>query len=624
MDVTFCMRQAIEKSNLWGVPLFLLRFDIRKAFDSIDHGILTGILEDLGISPALILAVLKELVFCQVDVRVGQHSSDRLPMHHGSKQGGRDTPRIWKIFLWGILRPLIQSWEDRGLVVCFGHTVLNVQLWADDGILYASSKQNLETKFRELVETLHSALLALKPDPDCLQWMCSASSWAPSSPILFGQDVYSVQHVDSIVHLGSCIDSMNSVSAAIAHRLKVSWQHWHDRKSQLCRRRVPLRKRILRWFQTVGKTLCFGLGELNLLNEHIAKLDSFNLYCLRCMLSRRRPTNMTPWDFNHRLNVKIRGILREMNQPLAGSLAVCLQHTWAGHVERSDPTSLCRCLMHYRDASWWAEQQTLPAHKRHRRVDVGRPITWESRLSRCHGNKWWELCSDRLVWKQYRAAFVADRLWDSSADITFDPSLPIEPSLYTATYFDSLRLLSPPTGARGTSDTGLRYLIVGDSDFTLKAARGKALAQAPHLASLHRRLVKTLFYLGHFLHLEPGNPDGGLFHVPRADNSAADELATWALLSGRTEEKSEFSVTFAPGDHIIAYFDGGSRENGSRGGAGVVVVLLSRLHPSPVKLYEGSFFLGGVTHDEAEATGMMLAMVAIIRFVQEALSKTCA
>ena len=622
MDVTFAMRLAVEKSNLWGIPLYMLRFDIRKAFDNICHKQLHAVFTRLGISPRLVAAILRELVECEMHVQVGRHRTSRpIPLRHGSKQGGRDTPTIWKTFLWGILRDLVSSWQDRGLVFQAGGACLNLLLWADDGVMFASSREDLQTKFEELVSTLESAFLGLKPnDPgkrDNLAWMTSNASFSPDVPIVSSNGVYSAPKTDHFVHLGSYIDSMNDVKASVSHRIREAWKHWHSRKEQLCRRRVPLRSRIQRWYQTIGKTLCYGMGELNLLVEDVHRLNAFSLSCFRSMLARNRRAEETPWSFRSRLNLQIKRILAEMGQPLVGSIALALHHMWAGHVVRSGEQHLARSLLMFRDCEWELQQSQLPSSQRIRRDLSGRPVTWEWRLSRCHGHMWKQHCGDRLGWKHLRKGFLAERHWEGDLPCTHSVHTEVGGNMYIANFFRSV-LPQHVSEVVGNSAHGLSYLIVGDSSFTLDSAIGESRAQSPHIKQLHDKITKLLFFMGHHLKLTPANERGGTMWVPRAENSRADSLATMAITLRSTWEEFHFCSGLSPGDQIIAYFDGGSRagDDGSvHAGCGVVLVIFRKSCAVPTIIYQGVFYLGAATNNEAESTGMWLAAKAVVAFV---------
>ena len=138
MEVTFAARLALAKSVEWGTGCFIAKLDIRKAFDSIDHQEFARCCVDLGLPALLTLAMLRELASGVCSINVQGFGADDVLMLGGGKQGGRDTPKIWNLHLWGIIRDLVASWRSRGVVWAPDSSVsLSIQIWADDIVIYA-------------------------------------------------------------------------------------------------------------------------------------------------------------------------------------------------------------------------------------------------------------------------------------------------------------------------------------------------------------------------------------------------------------------------------------------------------------------------------------------------------
>ena len=105
--------------------------------------------------------------------------------------------------------------------------------------------------------------------------------------------------------------------------------------------------------------------------------------------------------------------------------------------------------------------------------------------------------------------------------------------------------------------------------------------------------------------------------VPREQNKSADALATTAILTRSCWEDFGFVSGTSPGDHIVAYFDGGSRDIDGvvSAGCGVIVLLYSQRLEQPVIIFQGVFHIGEATNNEAESTGMWLAVKAVFAYV---------
>ena len=620
LDVTFAVRMGFEVARVWGLPIYMLRFDIHKAFDSICHRALVKSLRRLEIPARIIHAVLRELCDCFMDISVGRHrGSHPQKLFHGAKQGGRDTPRIWKVHLWGALKDLILSWEQRDLVWTAGDVSLNIKLWADDGVLFARTKRALEQKYSELVTALHEASLRVKDDPGPPPSLC----WISSEHVHDLQEFCvpegspPVPRVSNLVLLGSCISEDGSVDVALDHRIQCATKHWFDRKAQLCRRRVPYRARVNRWFATVGKSLLFGIGEVSLRIEHLSRLNAFCLRCLRQMLGRRRdPEKETPWGFNSRLNARIRKFLMEWGIALPGATALQLHHSWAGHVVRSDRAGAR--LLRFRDSEWWSQESSKPASQRILRASAGRPWTWEARLVDCHGPRWKNGCSDRGLWRQLGRAFIKEQHWKFDLPQTHSDAEGVRGHDYFSKYVTHIHTSHSclPVGSFPRC-VGLRLLVVGDSDITLKAAKGRAKTDRPNLRKLWSKIQRVHFMLTNHLQVTCDEHEEGFVWVPREQNPHADALATRALMEASTEEETDFSVPWSPGDYVVIYFDGGSREidEQTRGGAGYLVCLASGSNAEFKVLSRGSVFLGSCTNNEAEATALWLALKSAMSYM---------
>jgi len=591
----------------------MMRFDIHKAFDSVCHKVLVQVLERMGVPSRIIHAMLRELCDCLLHVSVGRHSGSKgLRLYHGTKQGGRDTPRHWKIFLWGVVCDLVMDWERRDLVWRAGDTTLNLKLWADDGLLFARSKADLELKFEELTMVLFNASLRFKADSLC--WI-STMHLHDDEPFVVPPGSPMVPRVHSLIVLGSCIDDSNSPDAAIANRVKAANAHWQDRKQQLCQRRTPFRARVQRWFSTVGKTLLFGVGELNLRIEHIHKFDSVCLLHLRTMLGRKRdPAKESPWAFAHRLNVRVRSLLSKWNMALPGAVAWSLHHSWAGHAVRSRGTAYH--LLCFRDALWEQQQQLLPPSGRVRRRRAGRPIAFETKLVACHGPRWKDACFDRQLWKQMGKSFVAEQHWFFDHTRTHDTESGVSGHAYFSRFVTMIHEVHRDSALEPFPNcAGLRLLVCGDSRITLDAARGQARTSLPALSQLWRKLQQLHFMLSYHFGVTCPSPDSGFHWVPRSENPLADSLATAAIKTRGSAEEFDHSRRWSNGDHLVIYFDGGSREiqDETRGGAGFAICLFS---DSGVHLlHTGSYFLGCSTNNEAEASALWLALLTVVRYL---------
>jgi hypothetical protein len=532
--------------------------DVNKAFDSICHFRFVDAAVKHGVHPSLVAAILRELAGGDPTVSV-QGFEGKPKIMGGGRQGGRDTPCIWNFVLWAALQGLVASWDDRSLVWCLdsdartSNCKLNVQVWADDLVVYASTRADLELKLAELAHALAAAGLHIKPGSP--QWTANAQEHFDFKgdftigdtglPCVFQKNGMSI--------LGVWLDPECRTSNTISHRMKAACVHWHGRKSQLCCRRAPLRKRIDRWMATVSRTLLWGCGAWACTIQELVHLDSFQLRCLRAMWNRREKAGSKPGEHIRKLTAHIRARLREWGVPLVSELALRFYHSWAGHCARfpaADP------LFHL---------LRRPAGIRGRRAFSGRPRDWETRLKEVHGGDWLSQTADRKFWSSMCWSFVQQRNWERDRPLLSPTQMEaiMAAHLYRARFFS---MLSPR--CTKASFAGLKIGFVGRRDaWDLSAGRVSCNSSRK---SLCRKLQQAMFLLSHAAHVDL---DGNTFIEDKSEHAMCRQLAGAAARTGQASCSIEAR---RPADttSLLAYW-GGHIEEGVGGGCACAVVLVS-------------------------------------------------
>ena len=115
LELSFAVQQAFEKSMVVARGCWIAKLDVKKAFDNMDHPEFASLCATYGIHPSMILSTLKEWEGARTTVEVSGFGS-RIKMLAGGRQGGRDTPKLWNILLFLILKDLVEEWEEAQLV----------------------------------------------------------------------------------------------------------------------------------------------------------------------------------------------------------------------------------------------------------------------------------------------------------------------------------------------------------------------------------------------------------------------------------------------------------------------------------------------------------------------------
>jgi hypothetical protein len=404
VELSFAVQQAFEKSTVPGQGCWVAKLDVRKAFDNMDHPEFASLCYRFGINPGLILSTLKEWEGARAIINVAGFESV-VTMLAGGRQGGRDTPKLWNILLLLILKDQVQEWEEKDLVWSLQtqgdlSPRLNILAWADDLLVFANSRRELETKLGNLLEVLRDHRLDVKQNS--LEWACTFNQHHHDKgdleiPHRRGQ-VKFVFRPKGLNILGVWIDPGNDNSTMWKHRLTEAHLSWLGLKAQLCRRRVPLRKRIQRWQSTVGKTLLWGCGAWTMTKEDFLKIQSFQLRCFRHMWGRRARLDELWSHTCIRLTHQIKGMLKKWNIELIADTALGMYHSWAGHAARLPKAHFLHDLLRF-----------MAVTDKGMRKAWGRPKDWDVKIKNSLGSDWWTFTTDREKWKGLGRNFVNGR-----------------------------------------------------------------------------------------------------------------------------------------------------------------------------------------------------------------------
>ena len=354
LELSFAIQQAFEKSRLMGKGCWVGKLDVRKAFDNMDHPEFASLCTHYGIHPSLILSTLREWQGARTTIDVSGFES-KIKMLACGRQGGRDTPKLWNVLLFLILKDQVEEWETTDMVWSLEPRDglaprLNILAWADDLVIFANSKTDLTRKFTDILRSLRNHRLDVKPDS--LEWTCTVNHH------FYDGGTIDVDHETGPVQfdlkpkgfniLGVWLDPSNNNESIWRHRLMEAQRTWMGLKEQLCRRRAPLRDRVLRWQATVGKTLLWGCGAWTMTKDEFLKIQAFQLRCFRHMWGRRARLDELWSHACIRLTHNIKITLKKWNVELVADTAMKMHHSWAGHAARLPREHFLHDLLRYR------------------------------------------------------------------------------------------------------------------------------------------------------------------------------------------------------------------------------------------------------------------------------------
>jgi len=182
---------------------------------------------------ALTRSILREHEGLSCQINVGAFTSmDDVPFLSGGNQGGRNTRKLWCLYLMQAMKTTLQLWEVESRVWMLDGASLNYAVWADDIVVYAATHTQLVTKLQDLLTALSDFGLDFKEDGLC--WSCDASFPYGLEPITLAhptKGAVDIPFEPKVNILGTAFDHRGSSETSLEHRLKQAWQHWHERKS---------------------------------------------------------------------------------------------------------------------------------------------------------------------------------------------------------------------------------------------------------------------------------------------------------------------------------------------------------------------------------------------------------
>ena len=198
-DHIFTLRQILEQSKEWNVPLYANLVDFEKAFDSIHRDSLWKILRHYGI-PSKLVNVIKMLYSdfkCQVICNTAL--TDDFSVTTGVKQGCILSPFLFILGMDWVLKQVTGS-GTRGIRWTLT-SVLEDLDYADDIVLLAHRYQDMQAKTNFLATAARS--LGFKFNTEKTRHLRMNSR--PNQPITVNNEV--IDEVDHFTYLGSKVST---------------------------------------------------------------------------------------------------------------------------------------------------------------------------------------------------------------------------------------------------------------------------------------------------------------------------------------------------------------------------------------------------------------------------------
>jgi ribonuclease HI len=570
-EITECIRLVLQKAKAWNHPAVVMQADIRKAFDSMRHDTLCETLRQGGVPDLLVAALLQEQSECFMTFVLNEVvSSDEVLLYSAGKQGGVETPSLWVRYLDACIQKALKEYKAQNLGLRFGTDQedggsfqLECLYWADDVYLFANNIDECRAMFDILSACISESSLSWKPES--LKLLDSTACSVGSEELVWknGTGTWKVLSCDRMVALGVGLDREGSTEEAVRHRLACFWRTWASVKSSFCDRRIPLKMRLRRFYDTLGRTLLYGAGGWTVSTGTLRSVKRAEKICLCQMSCRGKKEGECAKEYWERIWNFAKGAVFQLGvQDL--QMQVCqLYFGWAGHILRLQPDRPIRRIVTWRDNFWLRAHQAMGNKARELMASRGRPTRWEDALEAAFGANWGKLCHDRDVWRR-ESGVAASRLWGRVCHKAAGIMAVRQRVVHIS---NRLSYTLPPALCASVA-----VQVWGDNEQVVRQINGEWACPegAPYAAQVAeaRWCVHALT-----LHNNIVRPSGGCWfsHFSRTQNALADSLANRALDSGSFQEHK--GCKLEPGDVLRVEFDGASRGNPGESACGIALWL---------------------------------------------------
>ena len=351
IDSMFCLSQVIEKRTLRSREVHLLLVDLTKAYDTVPVAKLWEVLEKTSINVTLINAVKDIYKDIVSKVKIGNKISNGFKVTKGLKQGCCLSPVLFNIYIDEALRQWKKKCNGMGLTI--GDTTLYTLHYADDQVVIARDKEDLEYMGKKLLEEYKK--WGLEVNLNKTQYLCIGGGKHSEDLDL---EVGKIKKYDQCIYLGMKLTETGRSDEAVKDRITKGKQVVGTLNSVLWEKNIrPETKKKI--YNTILKPVVIYGSEVWQLTQKIKN----NLLAVEMDFWRRSARK------SRVEHVKNEDIRRQMK--VSGSIIEDIekqQLVWYGHVRRMGPERLPRQVLEW-----------IPPERRKR----GRPpATWIQGISK--------------------------------------------------------------------------------------------------------------------------------------------------------------------------------------------------------------------------------------------------
>ncbi|CAE7712228.1 pol [Symbiodinium sp. CCMP2592] len=403
VELIMMLRKVCRTAHDWGIPMYIAKLDIRKAFDSIyQEALAEQIAHDVGEvggSPWEARAWVQLLHAQKVTVHFRGENFD-VDQTNGVRQGSPDSPIAFgRVVALELERSIQQSAPAK---CTFGEPPPEDGCcYMDDSYIWSTTRHHLQTMLDRLGDNLPPKGLDIHPDKtEIIDNQQGGVSFQVA-----GNTVTSKGPKHIIRTLGSPICFASPPAILVAEMQGRGRRAFSKHRGTLMSK-APLKSRLQLHTVLVRQSALWACETWPCVDYVLKAANALQLLHTRTMMSPQRHAGESWPDWNARTMRRARLQLHQCKIDRWSSFI--LQQIWGlmGHIARGD--IVASKMLRWRDLRWWRIEQSVPqswggerhASRFHPLLDV------ERQISDIAGEAWQETAQNRLVWETLGEQFV--------------------------------------------------------------------------------------------------------------------------------------------------------------------------------------------------------------------------